>query len=217
MSGRALLYIRNKECFFQCVSYFKILKRIHTDQGTQFESYLMAELCTLWNVDKSRTTPYHPQANGVVERGNRDLGDTLRTLLLDVSDDEWDLLLPQVRRGIRASPHSFTEETPNFLMLGREVCLPEQLVYGPEASEKFLREEYAIQLQDRMEKAYELLTDKQLQLRTLDTQESPSFQVGGSVWLRTKRFSKGKAQKLQSVYSGPYTILAIGENPTYWL
>ena len=55
--------------------YLGVPERIHTDQVAQFESKLMAELCALWGVRKSHTTPYHPQANGVVERGNRDLGD----------------------------------------------------------------------------------------------------------------------------------------------
>ena len=43
---------------------------MHIDQEAQFKLRLIAELCTLWSVRKSHTTPYHPQANGVVERGN---------------------------------------------------------------------------------------------------------------------------------------------------
>ena len=84
--------------------YLGVPERIHTDQGAQFESRLMAELCTLWGVRKIHTTPYHPQANGVVERGNRDLGDMLRSLLIGKDEKNWDLLLPQIMRTIRASP-----------------------------------------------------------------------------------------------------------------
>ena len=100
--------------------YLGVPERIHTDQGAQFESKLMAELCALWGVRKSHTTPYHPQANGVVERGNRDLGDMLRSMLLGRDEEDWDLLLPQIMRTIRASPHKQTGETANFMMLGRE-------------------------------------------------------------------------------------------------
>ena len=42
----------------------------------------MTELCQLWGVDKTRTTLYHPQANGMVERNNKGLGDSLRAMLL---------------------------------------------------------------------------------------------------------------------------------------
>ena len=52
---------------------------------------------------KSHTTPYHPQANEVVERGNRDLGDMLRSMLLGRDEEDWDLLLLQIMRTIRVS------------------------------------------------------------------------------------------------------------------
>ena len=195
--------------------YFGIPERLHTDQGAQFESRLMAELCALWGISKSRTTPYHPQSNGVVERGNRDLGDMLRALLLNRSEDDWDLLLPYIMRSIRASPHHATSETPNFLMIGREVRLPEHLLYGPEAGETYSREQYALEVQKRLETAHDLLRKNQLLIRTTDRQEKPSFQVGQLVWLRTKRFSKGSSQKLQPKYSGPYTVMEASKNHTY--
>ena len=195
--------------------YFGIPERLHTDQGAQFESRLMAELCALWGISKSRTTPYHPQSNGVVERGNRDLGDMLRTLLLNRSEDDWDLLLPYIMRSIRASPHQATSETPNFLMMGREVRLPEHLLYGPDAGETYSREQYALEIQKRLEVAHDLLRKSQLTIRTNDRQERPSFNIGQLVWLRTKRFSKGSSQKLQPKYSGPYTVLEVGKNHTY--
>ena len=50
--------------------YLGLLEQFHTNQGPQFESQLLAELCQLWKVTKTRTTPYHPQANGMVERNN---------------------------------------------------------------------------------------------------------------------------------------------------
>ena len=95
--------------------YLGLPEQIHTDQGAQFESSLMAELCQLWKVEKTRTTPYHPQANGVVERNNRLLEDSLRTMLLDRGQDDWDLLLPQIMRAFRGTPTLPQERHPTYL------------------------------------------------------------------------------------------------------
>ena len=50
---------------------FSTPEQMHTDQGKQLESNLMKEICKLLNIHKTRTTPYHPQCDGLVERFNR--------------------------------------------------------------------------------------------------------------------------------------------------
>ncbi len=50
---------------------------IHTDQEKNFESRLFAEACLLLGIHKTRTTPYHPQSDRLVERFHR----TLKTML----------------------------------------------------------------------------------------------------------------------------------------
>ena len=52
---------------------FSVPEQLHTDQGRQFESQLLHEVCKLLNIHKTRTTPYHPQSDGLVERLNRTL------------------------------------------------------------------------------------------------------------------------------------------------
>ena len=52
---------------------------IHTDQGRNFESKLIKELCQMLGIKKTRTTPYHPQSDGMVERFNRTLLNMLST------------------------------------------------------------------------------------------------------------------------------------------
>jgi len=55
----------------QVFCYFGLPEQIHSDQGAQFQSQLMSDLCKLWGVNQSQTTPYHPQENRVVEQNNR--------------------------------------------------------------------------------------------------------------------------------------------------
>ena len=50
---------------------FGVPEQLHSDQGRQFESSLLQEICQILNVRKTRTTPYHPQCDGLIERLNR--------------------------------------------------------------------------------------------------------------------------------------------------
>ena len=187
---------------------------MHSDRGMQFESNLYRELCAIWGVDRSRTTPYHPQGNGVVERGNRTLGDSLRTLLLGRAQEDWDVLLPSIMRTFRATPHTTTAETPNLLMLGRETRLPDHTLFC-ESTEDWTIAEYTKELLAKMDRAHALLRDQQLEIRTEDAEEPPLFQPGDLVLMRNFRRKRGQCQKLVPKYVGPYVVQDALPNHTY--
>ncbi|GFY50001.1 integrase catalytic domain-containing protein [Trichonephila inaurata madagascariensis] len=50
-----------------------VLLRLTTDQGTQFEASLFHALSQLLGTERQHTTPYHPAANGQIERFHRQL------------------------------------------------------------------------------------------------------------------------------------------------
>lgn len=66
---------------------FGIPKQIHSDQGREFCSELMAEVCKLLEIDKTRTTPYRPQSDGLVERQNRSLKKMLSNFVNENRND----------------------------------------------------------------------------------------------------------------------------------
>ena len=202
-------------------SQFGIPEIIHSDQGRQFSSRLFSQLCELWGCDKTQTCPYRPQANGLCERLNRTLGDALRAMLADqeMPVNDWDLLLPTIMRNIRSVPHTTTGETANYLMLGREIRLPAGLLHEVRVAESQSPEAYAAALQERLQTAHALLRDKQLQLRTSDTEEPPLFKAGDLVWLKSYQHKKGmaRARKLQPKFIGPYKITEVLPYHTYRL
>ena len=68
-------------------------KEILTDQGSNFTSQLLAELYRLLGVKRIRTSPYHPQTDGLVERFNQTLKGMLRKTVQEEGKD-WDKMIP---------------------------------------------------------------------------------------------------------------------------
>ena len=93
---------------------FGVPDSIHTDQGKNLEAKVIQEICHLLGVTKTRTTPYHPQSDGLVERFNRTLLEMLSTTVADEHD--WDLSLfwhiEQVSRKLLEPHHSSSTPPP---------------------------------------------------------------------------------------------------------
>ena len=93
-------------------------RRLHLDQGRNFESHILSELCKAFKVEKSHTTPYHPMAmgDGLVKQMNRSLLSLLRTLTERQYDreDYQQLLL----FAYQTSQHSITKSYPYDELFG---------------------------------------------------------------------------------------------------
>lgn len=104
--------------------------QIHTDQGREFQSELFRLVCEKFGVDQTRTAPYRPNSDGLVERFNRTLKQMLKIFSAENPKD-WDDHLPYLLMAYRASQHKSTGCTPNLLFLQREVACPLDLMVGP--------------------------------------------------------------------------------------
>ena len=105
--------------FNQLVCRFDMPIVIHSDQGREFENRIMQELCILCGSHKTRTTPYHPESDGLVERFNRTLLIML-AMFASKNRKDWDDLLPAVMMAYRSSVHESTGFSPYRLMFGEE-------------------------------------------------------------------------------------------------
>lgn len=118
------------KCLFEdYISQHGVPHSLHTDQGRQFDSDLVKELCSQLGIYKTRTSPYHAMSDGMVERGNRTIKDQLAKYLY-TRGGEWDEHLRQVELAYNTRIHSSTKHTPFFLTHGREARLPADLLLG---------------------------------------------------------------------------------------
>ena len=198
------------------ISRYGVPKQIHTDQGRQFESELFQNLCKLLKIDKTRSTSFHPQSSGLVERFNRSLEDMLSKVVSTDQKDS-DECLPLTMLAYRSSVHESTKYTPNVMMHGREAQLPVDIIYGPSPNETPIPDpnNYVEELQQRLwlihKRARENMTaassaqKKKYDVNIYKTQ----YKIGTPVWLNIAVKMKGRSPKLQNRWEGPYLIVAV--------
>ena len=122
----------------EVISRYGVPAYIHSDQGRQFESHLYQEVCTLLDIKKTRTTPYHPQSDGMVERFNRTF-ERLLSAFVNAEHTDWDERLPYVMMAYRSSVNETTGYTPNMMMLGRDLTVPLDIQFANPLDENFNR------------------------------------------------------------------------------
>ncbi|KAL1259109.1 hypothetical protein QQF64_009686 [Cirrhinus molitorella] len=132
---------------------FGVPCRLHSDQGRNFESNLIGQLCKVYGVHKSRTTAYHPQGNGQCERFNRTLHDLLRTLPQD-KKKRWPQHLPQLVYAYNTTVHHSTGMSPYFLMFGCEPKLPVDFLLNNQEEISETPEQWIVEHQGRLQAAY---------------------------------------------------------------
>lgn len=111
-------------------------RSVHSDQGRNSESSLFKELCRLLQINKSRTSPYHPQTDGLIERFNCTLLSML-SLFVDDNQTNWDGLLPYVMMAYHSNIQASTGFTPYKVLFGREMVLPVDIMLGVDNVQTF--------------------------------------------------------------------------------
>jgi len=160
---------------------------------------------------KSRTCPYRPQSDGMIERLNRTIQELL-SLHVSENRDDWDDHLPYIMMAYRATRHSSTGETPNMMFLASDNRLPIDLMY-PVPTDSMVPQcpqHYILWVEKSIACAHErarkyLQKSATRQKRNYDKDcKILTYNVGQKVY---RYYIPCGKQKLGCPWTGPYTIV----------
>ena len=169
-------------------------------------------MCELLGIRKTRTTPYHPQSDGMVERFNRSLEAEL-SKFADYNQRDWDVHILLLLLAYRSAVHEHTGCTPAKIMFGGDLRLPIDLIYGRPEKLCWTTSEYLQDLSERLECVQEfapshLKTKSDCMKERYDLMANGQpLKAGDTVWLYNPQQKKGLSPKLCRPWEGPYTVI----------
>ena len=179
------------------IARFGVPAKITTDQGRQFESSLVKELCRMLGIKRLRTTAYLPASNGMVERFHRQLKAAIKCH----NSSNWIESLPIVLLGVRTAIKEDLSAMAAEMIYGTGIRLPAEF-FVP--AKQPANAEFANRLRERMSEIRPLPTSQYGEKKTFmfrDLETSPY------VFVRHDAIGG----PLQPPYDGPYQVIQRGE------
>lgn len=193
---------------------------ITSDQGSEFNNAMNAELMQSMGIDHRLTTAYHPQANGLDERFNQTLKNAITKYSHD-HRDEWDVKLGELVYAYNTSFQESTKHSPFEAMFGRVARLPVDCntdntdtdqkleaytnLRSPDSEERDAKRR---KIEEAVKENIEQAQQKQKAYYDRKHGAGASYQVGALVKLKDFNRKKRKGGCLDFRWKGPYTITA---------
>ena len=178
------------------ISRFGVPSTIITDRGRQFESQLWNNLLSMIGCKRSRTTSYHPQTNGMVERFHRHLKSAIKA---QPNPNAWMDTLPLILLGIRTSLKQDINSTAAEMVYGTTLRLPGEFIHSSSSTSLSDTSEFLTQLKTHFRTLQPILPRLQL----------PHSSIPHALSTATHVFVRHDAVKkpLQPPYDGPYLVI----------
>lgn len=176
------------------IARFGVPTAITTDKGRQFESAVFTALMVLIGTDHFKTTSYHPQSNGIIERWHR----TFKASILCHDKSKWTHHLPSILLGLRVAFKPDINASPAELVYGQTLRIPGEFFVDSESPKA--DSETVQNFRNAMQK-----------LRPTDTAHHtiPKTFVSKDLALTTHVFVRNDSIRpsLSHPYDGPYEII----------
>eukprot|EP00731_Ephydatia_muelleri_P006855 Em0003g1103a len=202
----------------EVVCRYGVPRSLHSDQGANRNSQVICALCKRLGINKTRTTAYHPQRNGQVERFNRTLKAILSKVVAENQRD-WDCHIPKALFAYRTAFHESSGYSPFRVNFGRSPILPIDIAVGQLNVQEYGEggEPTVLQYVETLNKSLrKIFSDVKEQLASAHDRSKKrydkgvsgeKFTVGDQVWLFVPAVKQGRTRKLASLWRGPYTVI----------
>ena len=182
---------------------------ILTDRGSNLVSGAMKDICDALQIEQVKTTAYHPQTDGLVEKFNGTLGNMLASYVHQ-KPTSWPEFLKYVVFAYNTSVHASTKETPFYLLYGHDPMEPNDLLPPTRARDNSTNDNIFHHTWREVRDLAKLHLEaaQGSQKRYYDRSSSPTtqFKVGDKVIMREMRMGLGK---FHLRWDGPYTIIKL--------
>ncbi|GJR83291.1 reverse transcriptase domain-containing protein [Tanacetum coccineum] len=196
------------------VCRFGLPGEIISDNGKQFRDNPFKDWCEKLCIRQCFASVKHPQANGLVERANRSLGEGIKARLDEKSKD-WIEELPHVLWAHRTMIKSSNGETPFSLTYGTEAVIPAEIgmptLRTAEIDQAKNNEALGINLdliEERREQAaiQEAMSKKKMEKYYNSRVRGTSFKPGDMVYRSNEASHARDEGKLGPKWEGPYEV-----------
>jgi hypothetical protein len=186
---------------------------IVTDQGSQLTSRVFTNLCTRFNIDKMEATAYHKQTNGKVEKFIQFLKRSMATILVK-NQSNWAKIISRCLFVYRVSLNKTLDETPFYLVYGRDARLPQDFVFENNAKSYQNLHDYVHDLINKLREAYTKLNqhkyEYQMKYKSYydKKQKDITFGIDDKVMVYFPVPKVGLSYKWVPKYDGPFKVVA---------
>jgi len=204
--------------FNNIICRYGMMEKLLADQGVNFESNLLKQLCILLGTDKLHTSTYHAAGNGITERVNKVVKPNIAKYVNDDHDD-WDLFLQMAISAYNNSYHSTIKMTPYEAQFGRKpVIVAEVIMNNQLPADTRIKDisEFTVALRRSAEYISEIIRENTINAQAKQkffydrfVKDRAQFHVGDIVKINNYRSRIDHSKAFEPKFLGPYKITKI--------